>query len=185
MKDLLVLSWEARGFHKLSPFIPLPRLHPAAPCHMWWGSYHCLQDFTRALGRGDCSVTEKYLLHQRVLPICPDCINASATTTPKEILVIQIPVIPPLLRAQHTHCGNEGAAGMEPQSCPSPSSQLIPPQVIISSVLYFIDLTRKRKIFVQFPTTPQFERKLLPFESVSYGGEGQSIPNVPGEGPTL
>lgn len=178
MEDLLVLYWEARGVQKLSSLIPLPRLHPAAPCHMWWGSYHCLQDFTGALRRGDCSVTdsERYLLHQRVLPISPDCINASTTTTPKEILVTQIPVIPPLLRAQHTHSGNERAAGMEPQSCPSLSSQLIPPQVIISSVLYFMNLSRKRKIFVQFPTAPQFERELLPFGSVSYGGEGTKHP---------
>lgn len=92
MENLLVLYWEARGFQKLSPFIPLPRLHPAAPCHIWWGSYHSLQDFTRAFGRGTCSVTgsEKYLLCQWVLPISLDCINASATTTPREILVTQI-----------------------------------------------------------------------------------------------
>lgn len=175
MEDLLVLYWEARELQKLSPFILLPRLHPGAPCHTWWGSYCCLQGFTRALGRQACSVTgsDKYLVHRRVLPISPDCINVSATTNPKEISFPQIPVIPPLLRAQHTHSGNEEVAGMEPQSCPSLTSQLISPQVISSSVLSFIGLTRKRKSFVQFPTTLQFGWKVLPFGGVSYGGEAQ------------
>lgn len=93
MEDLLVLYWEGRGFQKLSPFIPLPRFHPGAPCHMWWGSYRCLQNFTSALGREAWSVTDsdKYLLYQRVLSISSDCTNVSDPTTPKEILDTQIP----------------------------------------------------------------------------------------------
>lgn len=129
VEDLLVLYWKARGLQKLSSLLSLQRLWPSAPCHGDAragdnAAAYKTSSLPEPWGEaGVCAVTDSSqtndLVHQRVLPISPGCIHASATTISKELSVTQIPEIPPLPGARRTRSGSEEVAGMEPQSCPA------------------------------------------------------------------